>query len=338
MLPPDAEILSINGRDIDTVENELLALFETADGYADRAKVSSLNDREFFALRYSYLEHFPEIFDVTYTELDSGDFKNATLKALPFSESDENLTEHYSDENVEFPTGVHLGWRDEVPILTISSFYEGEFDDYADALERVFTEIDQRDTEQLVLDIRENGGGYEGRENLLFTHLHPEPYQKYAEVSVKTKHSDYLRYMENPWLNRRINLIYWTYADDYSYRSDVERWWRNPDTYSSHNSIQREPTSNPFMGQVYLLLSGYVFSGGAEFATMAEERLPDLITIGQETSGAYQGNTSGVAYDLILPNTHLGLRLPRIKYVMKLEGNNPPGRGTLPDPGGHRRG
>ena len=64
---------------------------------------------------------------------------------------------------------------------------------------------------------------------------------------------------------------------------------------------------------------------------MAEERLPNLVTVGQETSGAYQGNTSGIDYNLILPNTHLGLKLPRIKYSMALTGDNPPGRGTLPD-------
>ena len=330
-LPPGTEILTINGQEVDAVNDELSALFWTADGYADGAKVSVLGNSDFFATRYGYLEGFPETFDVTYTELDSDILKEITLEALSIPKIREHFAERYPDDKAEPATGVDLTWRGEVPVLTVSSFYEGGFDDYADALENAFTDIQQRGAEQLVLDIRENGGGNEGRENLLFTYLSPEPYQKYAEVSIKVKRSKYLKYVENPWEARWINLIYWSYIDDYRHRPDIGRWWRNADTYGSHNLIEREPTSDPFTGQVYLLLSGEVFSGGAEFATMAEERLSGLITVGQETSGAYQGNTSGVAYDLILPNTHLGLRLPRIKYVMKLEGNNPPGRGTLPD-------
>ena len=330
VVPPGSELLTLNGQPVDEVADDLLTLFVTADGYADRAKLRTLYDRSFFALYYGYLHGFPEAFEVTYVAPDSEEVQRATLQALTLSESSENIVERYGETPDTSTAGVDLAWRDEVPVLTVSAFYRGEFDDYADALEDAFAEVRQRGAERLVLDLRENGGGQEGRENLLFTYLSPEPYQKYAEVSIKAKHSRYLKNVEYPWEARGINLIVWPYIEDYRRRSDG-RWWRNADTYSSHNLIEREPTTDPFTGQLYLLLSGDVFSGGAEFATMAEERLPDLVTIGQETSGAYQGNTSGIDYNLILPNTRLGLRLPRIKYRMALEGTNPPGRGTLPD-------
>ena len=338
VLAPGTEILKINGREVSVAEDELLTLFSTADGYADGAKIEALDDPNFFMAMYSYLEGFPETFDVTYTELGSGVVKKATLRALPVDRLNKNFDERYpiEDADAEPTVGVDLRWQGNVPVLEVSSFSEGSFDAYANALESAFAEIHKRGAEQLVLDLRYNGGGSEGRENLLFTHLSPEPYRKYAEVSVKAQRSDYLRYTETPWETWWSNLTGVPFIEsdffyDFSDQPKAERWWRNESTYSSHYRIGDVPTSPPFEGQVYLLLSGAVFSGGAEFVTMAEERLPDLITIGQETSGAYQGNTSGIYYNLILPNTHLGLRLPRIKYRMAIEGDNPPGRGTLPD-------
>ena len=332
VIPPGSEVLSINGRAMSELKDEMLSLLKTVDGHTEQTKLRAINNRDFLTDALGYLQNFPETFEVTYREPGSEEKKNATLQALTYYESGDNITERYG-EPADSTAGVSLTWQDDVPVLEIENFVEGSYNDYIDTLKNVFAEIKQRGAEQLVIDFRENDGGSVKRANLLFAYLHPEPSQKLEEYSAKAVRSDYLKYTETPWFHRWQNLLLSSETEEFSfsYRPETGRWWRDESNYSSHYKIEEIPISAPFAGQVYLLLSGHVISASAELATMAEERLPNLITVGQETSGAYQGATGGYFYNLILPNTHIGVAVPRAKFVLAVEGDNPPECGVLPD-------
>ena len=53
-------------------------------------------------------------------------------------------------------------------------------------MENVFSEINEKRIENLIVDISENGGGTEGNEGLLYSYF-GENYQKYTKVRAKTQ-------------------------------------------------------------------------------------------------------------------------------------------------------
>ena len=54
--------------------------------------------------------------------------------------------------------------------------------------------------------------------------------------------------------------------------------------------------------------------------------------MGEETGGAYEGNTSGGNIELVLPETKLKVYLPLLKYVSAVRvDSKSKGRGIIPD-------
>jgi hypothetical protein len=54
--------------------------------------------------------------------------------------------------------------------------------------------------------------------------------------------------------------------------------------------------------------------------------------IGQESGGAFQGNNSGMKYDVTLPNSRIVMRIPIVSHYVAVDENRQPmDRGVLPD-------
>ena len=53
--------------------------------------------------------------------------------------------------------------------------------------------------------------------------------------------------------------------------------------------------------------------------------------LGEETSGGYYGNTSGMSTTATLPNTGITVSIPMLKYVMAVSRSPERARGILPD-------
>ena len=84
-----------------------------------------------------------------------------------------------------------------------------------------------------------------------------------------------------------------------------------------------------FKGSVYVLTSGWTYSGGAEFSTLMKEHT-SAVFIGEETGGGYYGNTSGTSLTLTLPNTKLAVEIPILKFALDVK-KGKMGRGVIPD-------
>jgi C-terminal processing protease CtpA/Prc len=92
----------------------------------------------------------------------------------------------------------------------------------------------------------------------------------------------------------------------------------------------QQPASPHFGGQVLILIDGQGFSTSAEFAAVAHAS-GRAIFIGEETSGSYYGNDSGITPTIVLPNTKLRIDVPLIAYYTAVTGTHDLDRGVLPD-------
>lgn len=153
-----------------------------------------------------------------------------------------------------------------------------------------FTQIAEKKSTALILDLRDNGGGADDLGKLLLSFLIDEPFQYYDDLVLNgldfsfRKYSPQKRALPADMLERQPNGKY--------------RMVKHP------NWGIQQPSKPTFTGKVYILINGNSFSTTSEFLSHVHARKRATF-IGEESGGGYYGNTSGPGMMLVLPNTKL---------------------------------
>ena len=176
------------------------------------------------------------------------------------------------------------------------------FDKFKFFLDSCFTIISQNKLNNLVIDIRRNQGGDSRLNNLLFTYLYDKPFHSYGKIEVKI--TDDIK---------KANGYYAQFNSD----TIIEM-----DTYESNNPVN----SLLYMGNIYLLTSGFTFSSGTDCAMLFKDYNVGTI-VGQETGGL--PTSYGDTYKFKLPNSGLNARVSW-KFFLRPSGGND-GKGVIPD-------
>ena len=92
---------------------------------------------------------------------------------------------------------------------------------------------------------------------------------------------------------------------------------------------EQRPATAPFLGPVLVLIDGGTFSTAADVSAQLRS-LTKALFIGEETRGGFEGNTSGLNAQILLPNSGLKLKIQMYGYWNAVTGGQR-GRGTLPD-------
>lgn len=181
---------------------------------------------------------------------------------------------------------------------------------YDDEIKKVFEALQQGDAKNLILDLRENGGGSEPNEAILFSYLEARPLRRYAAVEVRA---------ENLSVTSHSGQRFETEVFDEDELAQQRRL-RNgrlvrinapPLGLMSHWTAP----SPVFTGRLVVLAGGNTFSGGAEASSMLFHAQRGVF-VGEEVGGGDQGNTSGYGWALTLPNSGLKLSVPLLQYRM----------------------
>ncbi len=185
-LPLYSEILAINEIGIDELIKTLKSEI-SADGHNDFFKTSALED----CFQYYYANHFgvPKEFRIEYRTVNNGDIQEAVIPAIPCSAI------NYSNKEPK-DLNLQILPRKNTAVMTINSFdyYEERNNIFFSFIDKAFSEIKEKNIENLIIDLRGNGGGdpfcasyllaYIEREPYVFF---SEPYGKYAELSKPIK-------------------------------------------------------------------------------------------------------------------------------------------------------
>ena len=65
---------------------------------------------------------------------------------------------------------------------------------------------------------------------------------------------------------------------------------------------------------MYVLISGSTFSASALFSNAVKGQ-PGIVLVGEDTGGGWYGNNGILIPDIVLPNTHIKVRLPLFRLV-----------------------
>lgn len=219
-----------------------------------------------------------------------------------------------------------IGKDSTVAYMKIRGFSDGPFETF---YEESFMKMDSLKTENLIIDLRDNGGGRLTEINELYSYLIDKEYTfiNESEVNSRTPMLSFILANGSPFILKGIgvvlspfiavhNLIKTTKRDDKIY-------------YRFKQSKLQQPKENPYKGNVYVLINGNSFSASSIISTHLKATNRATF-VGQETGGAYNGTVAGVFKNYKLPhsNIRVNMGLMQMEAPYKIEPN---GYGVLPD-------
>ncbi|MGZ8553154.1 MAG: S41 family peptidase [Chitinophagaceae bacterium] len=304
-----AEVLSINGVPLPEILAKLMSAIP-ADGYNESYKYQALNRG---VMVEGYALHFGDTAVYTMEIKDSsGSMHTIRLDAASPQQIRATIPPPLP--------GFSVHYKDSVGILAINSFQLNTAA-FTDSVSTIFRELQAKNIHQLIIDLRQNGGGNNENVSTLFSFIARSSFRHLRQAEMLGKKLTWSSYISNA-----------TGIDRYP------RTHPNGDRYLVNDSYSGTRLSHPrdsfhFAGDVVLLISGATVSAASEFVAVFHDQQRGKI-VGEETGGCYYGSTGGNYLQLRLPNSGLEIRIPTIRIFTAVEEDyvkQPKGRGTFPD-------
>jgi len=333
-IPVGSEIMSIYNMSSQAILKDLL-MYAPSDGFNLTKKYRQI-EKEFGILHF-YEYGSKESYSVKYTTIDGEvNTKEIAPKSFesignryPYRNShfapyhqDINRVEYFKNRLAEKWPFVYYIDSINTAVLTVNSFGLDP-QEFKSKLIVLFKEIRKEKAENLIVDIRQNIGGYRINAINLYALLTNTPFKQRISESVITN--------ELPHKEHVIHTLsdYSEFFEMYfaSAKNENERWVLTED----HAQAEMIPYKKIFKGKVYVLIGGNTFSAASAFA-LSTKNDKNITLVGEETGGGYYFHTAQYSALYELPNSKIMVRMPFVKidkYV--LDNSIPKGSGILPD-------
>lgn len=320
-------ITSINGR---TPKQMLDSFFQfiSTDGDATNFKSQVLSNnfpawyRNIFgtdsAYNISYIDSlhqqktirikaFAPKIDTTKKKTDST--KTVVKQTTPkVSNKEKKLAQLLNYRSMNIDTSINTAY------MRLASFSKGKLRKF---FRQSFKSLEKKKIANLIIDLRENGGGNVSLSTLLIKYLKDSDYKIGDTVAAASRKFEYKKYIQN-WFG------YWFIMNLTA--------TKNSDGLIHNRFFETnyfKPKSNfHFNGNIYIIQGGYTFSAATMFASSLKGQ-NNVTLVGEETGGGYYGNSAMHLPTIVLPNTKIKVGLPMYRLVM--DKNRPKGRGVIPD-------
>ncbi len=317
-------ILRIDGM---SIHERIDALYKyvPVDGYTDHVKINAIATSA--EHRGGALDHFGALLwptepNATIQYLDrQGKQHSKTVPRLAYaawkSLASKQGARNFADAVIFETVNEHTAY------LKIDTFVNYRQPVNPDKLfDPIFKQLKRDRTANLILDLRQNGGGSSEPPHRLLAHLIKEKIRPAKEVVVKTLQLGDLTEHVSTWDQRAINppASRFTQNDDGTYRF-------KPDVLDHTQWIKPDKTA--FTGRLIVLTSRNNSSGSTNLMSLLQSR-PNTTFVGEETGGSVEGPTAGVLFFLKLPASGITARIPYFRYFNDVAAFTP-GKGIQPD-------
>tara|TARA_R110002126_G_C10490551_1_gene503851 strand:+ start:27969 stop:29426 length:1458 start_codon:yes stop_codon:yes gene_type:complete len=308
-----SKILAINDKPIDDIVTTLLNAIPS-DGYNQTLKLYLLNFR--FAFWYRTMIEFNDKFNIKIKVDDTiktVEVKGVDKSSFPSFEEQEKVNEKQLDFEVTNGNAF----------LKINSFSNSAIKEngqnFKRYLKNVFKKLNQQNIKTLVIDVRNNTGGSDSNAVLLASYFFDEPFRYWDRIEVREKIANQISGINRLFYKKPVNT-----------KDPKNRIWLKAKLTKEFDFYEvQKPAKNGFQGDVYILTNGLCMSSCGDFVAVLSHN-KKAKTVGQETGGGYQGNTSGMMPENVVFK-NLVITTPMQKYVNFVDLKKNFGRGTIPD-------
>ncbi|MDW3645615.1 MAG: S41 family peptidase [Bacteroidia bacterium] len=307
-----AVITRMNGRDILEIFEEMKALYRV-DGFNESSPNWALS--VVFSRKYAQFFGTPTSYDLEYVD-QKGKKKRTTISGIPQIELQE------AAQNLKTPNLFGHGEKyqfkfiEDVAYLKIASFQPEKARTYISFLKDSFKKIKEKGSQKLILDLRNNGGGYPEASYKLLAYLIKESIRPAILEYAKVDKIEDAQYYEKDFFFKHFhkqNLI-----------------WRNG-RYEGKAApkIQIKPEALAFDGELIVLINARSSSATGELLGQIKTHT-NASFIGTEAGGNCVTQVASDLLTLVLPHSGIKVTLPAIKSLMRVNFENT-GHGVQPD-------
>lgn len=313
VLRKGTEIIRINGIEVDSILH-FSKQFVSSDGYNQSAKdhYVQLGFNSYLLGLFSR----PDTFVVEYisgNELKThhyAAFKTKTLPLLPIAPKADTLLIHKKR------TGISYRFLDENKKTFFLKIEKFSHTGFKRMYKKIFKRCRKNGCENLVIDLRNNGGGSLANSYKLLTYLLDSNATQTLRTTIKNY--PYKKYTRGNLAFKFTRMIYGVIGEKVS-KHDTDNYIYTliPNKKYHYNK------------KLIVLINGGSFSASSLVAAYLKGN-PRVIFIGEETGGAIEGCNAGVTPYYTLPNTKLRVRIPAFRVMNDVQ-KNLSGHGVYPD-------
>jgi len=303
LIKKGTQILSINGLTVADMTEEVFKLI-SSDGFNTTFKYRQMEEK--FAIHFFSAFGASSRFEIAMIPYGKKIPQEAQLEGISIEEIDKVSYE------APFAVPYSLAYTDRnTALLTVNTFstetQRGQ-KKFFKFLHHSFREMEEKNIQNLILDIRHNTGGDDGNDMELASYLIDTHFKenKFRKINSIEGMPPYVEYLSEFWFemldlnpNKRSKTKDHFKAmteDDLEKGKDGAYYWKEK------SIIHRDPAEYRFKGQAYVLIGGNVFSGGSLFSALVRDK-SDAIFIGEETGGGYYRHTGTIPLIYELPHS-----------------------------------
>ncbi len=341
-IPLGAEIVEINNTKIEKIIPELYKYYSTDGNNLTGKRIGLMTSfSKFYRLHFG----LTKTFTITYIEarskkLESKNFESISNKAyfenfnkihsLPLDKYyyyhlKEN--EKYNYKQVDSLTGI----------LTIHTFNMGSettngHKQYQRFLDSVFVDVKINKIRNLIVDVRNNGGGDDPNDLITYSYLTKRNFQENIQAWVSFKKIPLIKYYDIGIPKFIRPLVVGKYNKQFQEEFPLEKDGKFYQDENSDDHKIRTPNKNAFNGTIYLLTSPRIASAGSLFAAMLSGN-ENTTTIGEETMGGYYGHNGHFPFSYKLPKSKIVITFSVVNLEQDVprKENQKHDRGIIPD-------
>lgn len=321
-IPLGSEITSINGvQSTDLIQRMLK--YAPSDGYNLTKKYRQI-EAEFGLLHLYEFGQYPT-YEVSFIRPDKSE-QNVLLSPQKLNEIGKRIIERQSSS---YKSSTKNKWphllypKNPKTAVLIAPSFGLPPKEFKSKLLSLFDTIKKKKIKNLVVDVRNNIGGYRANAWILYSFLTNSTFkQRTSEEAI----SDTLFHHEHLVHNSsEYSSFFRLYFKSISKIN--EKWVLTKD----HAAQELNPVKKPFKGNVVVLIGGNTFSAGSCFALCAKND-PNIVLIGEETGGGYYSHTGQFSTLYKLPHSKILIRMSLVKVNhFVADTTTSVGSGILPD-------
>lgn len=322
------EMITINGQSAIDIYNNLIDNW-TKDGY-NRTYPAKMITQDFSEF-YANLFGTPDQFEIEVSQ--AGCLKTYTIEGLALNQMRAYSKARYGHEkrpwyNDEEDQSYQLTIEGTTATLTLPTFSFGilkDYDiDYQQYFKNAFLAIKRKGVTDLIIDIRENGGGNGDVTTELFSYLHDQPFQLMEEIHTITRKIPNTNLYEGSQFLTHLQMLF-----GLKKISDNKFAARPAVAKMKGLSIEeKQPADLQYTGRLYVLVGGWSFSASGLFTSLLKT-YDKGIFIGEEAGGNPYCQVGDFEQMLTLPTSGVRMVIPLVYEKMKVNFENT-GHGVIP--------